>query len=187
MEDFSIGHFQGHLHSSGFWVNDHGPNSAPFAFLGIKDPNDWIRKIVGYTPSSGSFPELNSQKDLLYICNLLDKLCKEKGSISSKEKTCKYKVGDVVEITRGRAAWNDEMQLLVGDLVSITEVYDISNGGQDCRIRFDSPAGRRWSWASEHGHFRLVSESPSETISLKKEQTTKIMGETPILISVCRI
>jgi len=135
------------------WSSETVPNDYPFRTLKITDPAAYIKKILGYTPSSGYFPVCNNDEDVLRVCKAL-KLELEHKTIS-KMREDEFDVGDYVILCHSSENFNKYMEEIVGKEVKI---LTINNG----HITFDGDLG--FDWDLKCGHFKKKTGSASISV-----------------------
>lgn len=121
-----------------YLYNIRGGNSKIFDILDIGDKYSFVRNIVGYD-TTGGFPELKSEEDLLKVIVALDNKCIKKFG-DKRIQSSDFKEGDkVVVLPRIREeesyepCYVDEMTKYAGQTATITSVSSNS-----CKLNIDS-------------------------------------------------
>lgn len=115
-----------------YLYNTSGCNSKIFDILDIGDKYSFVHNIVGYD-TTGGFPELKSENDLLKVIIALDKECIKKFGSSNFKKGVKVVVlPRVKKESLYTPCYVDEMTHYVGQIATITSV-----GPSSCTLDID--------------------------------------------------
>ena len=150
-----------------------GLNGKIFDILDIDDRYSFVRNIVGYN-TTGDFPELKSEEDLLKVIIALDKECIKKfGDKCTQSSDFKEGV-KVVILPRVKKEslysphYVDEMAKYAGQIAKITNV----NPSGSCNLDIDRGI---YSWPKES--LKLLEYVDEATPKLKSKSESKSTSE----------